>query len=222
MTWAKSLQVEHTSKLVTVQTHTASSLEEVEVLVKSAIWSSCSPGRLIAINVNRGKSTGYEVKWKFETLGEENDEEVVNCSIEQREIGVENYKSEKTKPIYQNLSNLVPVEVLEASHTYISFPTVIKLYHCEFSNISNVIQETIMQVRLASAYSCKLLDIFIRKGSKRLLEVGLVMEKLEGNLETDIELRVLQDNTYTELELRHILECIAEALLYAKLRVSSI
>lgn len=114
------------------------------------------------------------------------------------------------------------MEVLEASHSLLSFHTVVKLYHCGFSNINSCIQEALLQIKLASAYTCKLLDIFIRKGSKNLFQVGLVMEKLEGDLEADMKYRVQMGNPYTEGELRCILKCIAEALVYAKLKVRPI
>ena len=51
------------------------------------------------------------------------------------------------------------------------------------------------------------------------LEVGLVMERLEGDLAVDVSSRAVLHKPYTEAELRHILECMSEALLYAKLRV---
>lgn len=59
-------------------------------------------------------------------------------------------------------------------------------------------------------------------GSVDFLEVGLVLERLEGDLEADITSRIAKNAPYKEAELRHILECVAEALLYAKIRVRTI
>lgn len=75
----------------------------------------------------------------------------------------------------------MPVDVLDASHSMFSFPTVIKLYHCnDYLNLSKIIQEALMQSRLTCTFTCKLLDLSIREGLTCQVEVGLVMEKLEG------------------------------------------
>lgn len=97
-----------------------------------------------------------------------------------------------------------------------------KLYRYQgCSHLNKIIKEALIQVRLASAYTCHLLDVSIRK-SNHLFEVALMMERLEGDLEADIRHRILQNIPYSEDEWRYILKCMAEALLYAKLKVNSI
>lgn len=205
-------QPDSTDKAVSTQICEVRSPEQLGLLIKCAIWNRFSqPGELIAIKVIR-RSGGYEVKLKYEN----SEGEFAPTNIFQQVV--EDYKS-APKPLYQNLDKVVPVEVLEASHSVLAFPAVIKLYHCGFSNINRLIQEALLQVRLASTYTCKLLDLFVRKGSKTVFQVGLVMERLEKDLEADIKHRATLDNHYTEDELQLILDCTVAALLYAKLRV---
>lgn len=45
------------------------------------------------------------------------------------------------------------------------------------------------------------------------------MKKLKGDLEADAKHRATMNTPYIETELMHILKCIVEALMYAKLRV---
>lgn len=208
-----SSQSESTSKTLVTQAVTLSSLEEVEKLVKSAIWSGITLGRIVAVEVALSRLGEYRMEWVFETLREPNQLEVSHLQSKFVECTLAS-----TQPLYRSHGTVVQVEVLEALFGFLAAPAVIKLYHCGFANVNSVIQEALIQVRLTSAYTCKLIDMFIRTGSKDKLEVGLVMERLEEDLEMDVRRRK-QDNYFTENELRHILECVAEALLFAKLRV---
>ena len=93
------------------------------------------------------------------------------------------------------------------------------MYSCSgFSSLNKVLQEALLQTKMACAFTCKLLSISIRRG-EGMFKVGLIMEKLEGDLAEDIDRRASQKCPYTETELRYILECIAEALFYGKLMV---
>ena len=65
----------------------------------------------------------------------------------------------------------------------------VKLYHYGFCNLNGPIQEALLRMKVDSAYTCRLLDISICKSSKDLFEVGLVMERLEGDLAVDIRSR---------------------------------
>lgn len=222
---SRDLQFDSTDKVVGTQTCEVSSLREVEVLVKYAIWERrVQIEELIAINVNRSKSErgGFEIRFEYDHFEENSVKGFDTKIIMQQQQESEYYLSDSTQPLYQKVDTVVPVDVLVASHSLLSFPAVIKLYHCGFSNINRFIQEALLQVKLTSSYTCKLLDIFIRKGSKDLFEVGLVMERLKGDLEADIKHRVQLGNPYSESELRCILKCMTEALAYAKFRVGHI
>lgn len=200
------------------------SLGEIEDLVKSAIWMGyCIPGRLVAIHFDRKlpKESTYKVKWKFETSQSINPQDferkfVVNLSMKAGEC-----KSASSVPLYTNKDTSVKMEVLTARLGVLATPVVIKTYHCGFCNINDFIREALLQVRLTSDYTCQLLDFSICKGSEQLFEVRLIMERLEEDLEADIKRRESQKITYTEAELKRILECMAEALMFGKLRVRS-
>lgn len=126
-----------------------------------------------------------------------------------------------TGPLYQKLDHVMRVEAWEGSSLLLQIPAIVKVYRCQyFWILDSVIQEALIQFTLTSPYTCKLLDLSIRSGSKRLFEVGLVIERLEGDLEADIKQRAKQDNYYAEDELMNIGMCVGEALLYAKMRVS--
>lgn len=157
----------------------------------------------------------------FETSQEVNSQEFQRKIIVNRRVKAEECKSASEVPLYTNKDNIVEVEVLETTFGVLAFPSVIKLYHCGFFNIDHIIQEALLQIRVASRYSCKLFDLSIRKGSKSLFEVRLVMERLEGDLLADIRRCTVLNTTYTETELMNILECVTEALMFAKLRVCS-
>lgn len=103
------------------------------------------------------------------------------------------------------------------------FHAVLRVYSCEgFLPLNLIIREALMQVRLTSDYTCQLTDISIRQASRSLFKVGLTTEILEEVLEKDIKRRVLHDNLYEETELRHILECVAEAMMHVKTQVRCI
>lgn len=172
-------------KVRVVQVFKVNSIEEVEDRVKSEIWrSSCIPGRLVAIQIARGSSgeSKYRVEWVLETS------QAISLQAFDRKVTLygrvkaEESLSAFTAPIYANNDSIVQVEVFEAKFEVPAVTAVIKVYHCGFANINYLIQEALLQMRLASTYTCELFDLYIRKSSKNLFEVGLVMERLEGDL----------------------------------------
>lgn len=198
------------------------SLDEVVSEVKSAIWKTySSPEHLLQAKVspNLDVKGEYAIELVFDTARQEDLQE--NKHITQQ-VWLEKYELASTVPIYQNKDNYMQVEVLEASVQGLALPAVMKLYYCRgFSYLNKILQEALLQVRLASAYTCKLLNVYICRGSIHMFEVRLIMERLKGDLEADIKYRAQKDNHYSEVELRNILECVTEAMVYAKLRVSS-
>lgn len=198
--------------------YTRKSLGEVETLVKSAIWNTSNmPEELLAIEVSgyRLGKDGYIVTLTYENSGVEEAEEIKKRRLIKRQMDMEEYKLASKGTLYQNQENIMHVEVL-------FIPTVIKIHRCKsLSYLSKAIQEALVQGRLANAYSCKMLDLFIRRDSEGMYEMGLVMEALDRDLRMDIKYRKSQDNHYTETELRQVLECVAEALRLAKQRVRS-
>lgn len=175
---SRNIHAHSTGTAVGIQTYETRSLEEVEALVKHAIWSNCS--QLKEINVDRSKSgSGHEMKLKYDNIGGNNVKEIDPKCVLRKSAKYWEYKS--TSILYQNLlDTTVPVEVLEVSHTFLSSHRVIKLCHGSgYSSMNKTIQEALIQVRLASAYTCQLQDLAIRKGSIHIYEVELMMEKLD-------------------------------------------
>jgi len=218
---SKSATPTTSAEAMVVKTYESNSIEEVNSLVKQTIRSICLSGRLLAIRIVQGKGKKrYEVKCVFDNVGrrtiEEFDKEVL---IAQQGIGLEDYRIAPNELLYVNREGRLQVEVLVASVGVIAMPVVIKRYYCDgLFSVNDSLQETLLQIRLSSAYTCMLLDFSIRRGEGCWL-VELVMERLQGDLKKDIHNRVSGNNPYTEIELRRILECMAEALLFAKLRV---
>lgn len=211
------LQPDSADKAMSVQT-----IEEIGAVVKAAIWSGCSQFKRILSIHTKYMKPGYKIESLFMDqkridLQGSNREQF----IAQRQIGLDEYQA-STKLLYQNIENILQVEVREASHWLLLIPTVLKLYHCQgCADLNKVIQEALIQFTLSSVYTCRLLDFFIHKGRNRLFEVGLVMERLDEDLEEDIKRRKLQNIFYTEAELIHILKSVGEALMYVQLKVRS-
>lgn len=219
---------QNTRKDLLLKAYDHLSLEEVDSLLKSAIRMHRSSGRvagpLLAVQVGRCRAAqGYDVEWVFaNTRGRDIQEFATDSVLSGLKVGLEEYELVQKPPIYENKANIVKVEIVEATIGLPPRPVVIKLYHSDFANIERILQEALLQVKAASAFTCRLLDISIRRGFIDFLEVGLVMERLEGDLEADVTYRKGKNKPYTEGEMRGILECVAEALLYAKLRVKAI
>lgn len=179
---ALHLSPEDIGKTLVVQDIEVNSLEEVESQVKFAIWKGYVHESLMAIHVARSKSENskYTVELVFETSREINPQELDNKSIQNQRLGFEGYKYARSEPLYQNYNNIVQVEVLETSVGVLALPVVIKWNRCNsLSPLKKLIQEALIQIRVAGTYTCKLMDIFILRGSKHLLEVGLMIERLE-------------------------------------------
>lgn len=193
------------------------SLVQIEKKVRSAIWRPFGPpGRLFDIKVSLNP---YIVKLVFETSGQ-----VFPLETEEKtkvqHVWFEEYESTPTTDLlYKNPERVMAVEVQETSVQGLALPVVRKLCQCQGClHLNDAIREAFLQVRVASAYSCKLLNLYISRGSGCLFEVGLILEKLNGDLEMDMKHR-LHGNHYSEAELINTLHCVTEALLYAKLRV---
>lgn len=198
------------------------SLGQVEKEVKAAIWRPFgSSGTLLDVNVslNPHAEDKYIVKLMFETLGQVSPLETEEKDKVQQ-VWLEEYESTPaTYPLYQNSERIMAVKVQKASVQGLALPAVMKLYYCRgCSDLNDVIREAFLQVRVASVYTCRLLNLYIGRGSRCLFEVRLMMERLDGDFERDIMHRA-HGNHYSEAELIDILHCVTEALLYAKLRV---
>lgn len=84
-------QPDGTDQTVSTQTCETSSLEEVEALIKCAIWSRCSkPGQLINISMNCSEfgNSRPEVKLKFNNLGGNSVKEFSTKSSLQQQAGL--------------------------------------------------------------------------------------------------------------------------------------
>lgn len=185
---APSKDLPSTDAVADTQTCEASYLEEVEALLKFAIFRRHSELRAIFVDCSRSGHRKQEVKLKFNRFEASSAQEftVANAIQQEKKYG----KYQPTMTLYQKLATAIPIEVLETKHAIVAFCNVIKLIHCDgYANINIAIQEALIQARLASAYTCKLQDLFIRKGSQKFFKVGLVMEKLDGSLEIDIDFR---------------------------------
>ena len=121
--------------------------------------------------------------------------------------------------IYQNLANLCSIEIFGGANYPLGRSVVVKVYDCGFNSINDCIHEAITLGKAQSHYSIKLMDVAIGAGTRSLLEVKLEQERLELDLQQDLEHRMSLDNLYTETELIRILRDISDALLFAKLQV---
>lgn len=208
------------STMQAVNAQTYGHFHEIEAKVKAEIWRDrLQLESVLPVDPKEMKSEDkIELRYARDLGRQDSDGDNL---ITQRRMEFAEYTVAPTKPLHQNRDRILQVEVKEASHALLPFPAVVKLYHCQdYSNLKTVIQEAFVQVTLSSAYTCKLLDLSIREGSKSLIEVGLVMERMERDLQADINHRTLEQNPYIYVELKHILKCVVEALMYAKLRVN--
>lgn len=204
------------------QTYEVCSYEEIEGIVKAAIWRRCNSfDQLSSIQIKE-MMPGYKIELTYTSLREVSLQAFGkdNLTINRR-IEYGDYRIASTSPLHQKEDLSLQAEVRDVTHSPLPLSAIMKLYHCDLSSLNMVIQEALIQATLSSAYTRKLLDFSIRKGSNHSFEVGLVMERLEGDLESDITRRSQLDNRFTEAELMRILECMTEALLYAKIRVNS-
>lgn len=207
-------------KQLVVQTYEESSLQALEALVKSAIRIERTgirfPGRLVDIQFAY-KAERYRVYCTFESPRDQHLHDVLDGNlIAEMSVKHEDYQIATKEPLSKCKGSIMKVEVLEASISAFEIPMVIKLYHCGFINLNVPVLEALAQIRATSTYACKLIDIFIRAGTKNLLEVGLVMEKLINDLGADIENKARLRTPYTEEKLRQILENVADALFFMK------
>jgi len=168
-----------------VKAYEKDSIEEVSSLIKQTIRSVCLSRCLQAIQIARVKKK-YEVKCVFENPGRMNLEEFENL-IAPQIFGLDDSQATPNKRLYENRAGYIQVEVYAASIGVIPRPVVVKRYYCiDISSVNKCIQEVLLQTRLSSAYTCRLLDFSLRLCERCLLEVELVMEILQGDLEGDL------------------------------------
>lgn len=207
-----------------LKSYERSILVEVDALLKSAIGliraGSGLPSPLLTLQVFRSQK-GYQVELVFEDLAGKEPEDFAKAGLLPEFVsGLDEYTLGQTQPLYQNPNNVSNVKVIEATLGLPARLVVIKLYHCGYYNINLPIQEALLQRIAASTYVCKLLDVSLSKSSESLFQVGLVLERLDGDLQADVKRRLALQVPYTETELLNILGCVSDALLYAKLRVN--
>jgi len=202
------------------------SIEETDQLIKTVLRLTKSsvllPVLLIAIQVAYKSPANYTVELIFEDAGETDLQELASKEeLPEMRIGIEDYQLSHINPLYTNPDEVLYVEVVEGSARVMSLPVVIKRYHCGRRNVNVPLQEALTQMKVEGAFTVQLINVSIGKSARNLFQVDLIMEMLEGDLGADIQRRAKSDNFYTEPQLLHILECVAEALLFAKLRVST-
>lgn len=214
----EAFEAEEAGKPVIVKVYTSSSLGKVEQLLKSAIHlcklSSLLPGPLRTLQVSKHK-TEYQTQWVMDRRKDRTIEELVQSDVWPKlTVGLEAY--EVGQSIYAKTENVSRVCVLEGKELKLGRPVVVKLYECEYTELTKVVHEALLQGKAESLHTCKLLDCSIRKGNRSQLEVGLVMEKLEGDLGQQIKRRDVQQSPFSEKELAQVLVEISDALMFAK------
>lgn len=210
------------SKPMYVMIYEVDTLKKVDILLRSAIHMAKagirSPGLLTALLVSRSSTdrNHYCVKKVLEVQDPSNIEETAAGQEDFRKnTGI---KYHLNQLIFENPDSFVHVEVYSASYGFPERPLAVKLHHCNFGTINEPIREALLQARAESRYSCTLLDIAVREGSRNLFKVSLIMELLERDLEADLKQRACTNNPYTEAELKAILCEVSDALLFAKLQ----
>ena len=92
--------------------------------------------------------------------------------IAQQEIRSEEYQIALNKLFYASRNSLTQVELFAASAGVIALSAVIKRYHCNgLSSVNECLQEVLLQTKLSSAYTCRLLDFSIHL-AKMLVRSG--------------------------------------------------
>lgn len=199
------------------------SLQELEVFVKSALDLIRSginlPGPLISMTVDIRSVGKYLLEWTFVNPGKRLPQDFTRDTVlSNLRVRLGGKNSSEPKPLCTQ-DNVVKTEVLETTIGMPPRAAIIKRYQCGPSNFSIPIKEALLQERVRSKHTCRLLDINICRGSSALFQVELVMEKLERDLAADIQSRKNANSPYTGGELWLILDCIADALFFAKMRV---
>lgn len=213
-------EAESAGKQVVIKIYERRTLEEVQQLLKSAVHlckvSCLLPGPLKSLRVSQCKDTeGYKVEWVMGRRRDKEMEELIQPDLwPDAEAKFEAYDS--LPPLYEEWSKVCPVSVLEGKSVLSERPVVVKQYHSGYYGLNNFIMEALLQVKVESLYSCKLLDFFVRPGNRSRLEVGLVMERFERDMGEDIRQRADKGLHYTEQELVHVLIEVSDALMFAK------
>lgn len=95
----------------------------------------------------------YTVVLALETSGQAALQERESTNTAQRVL-LEKYELASAVPLYQNQKdNIISAEVIKVSNQNLTLPVLMELNHCRsFSYMNKVIQEALIQVRLASIY----------------------------------------------------------------------
>lgn len=111
------------------------------------------------------------------------------------------------------------VNVHEGVSNTLSVPVVIKTYICaNVGAAASSLEEVFIQSPFKHANICQLYDLCIYQ-SKRKIKVGLVLERLQMDLEYEAECRVHRQQGYEEAELWGLLVQAVEGLLHIKEKV---
>ena len=125
---------------------------------------------------------------------------------------------EQGRILYEKRDKIPQIAIFEGHFQPLRKPVSVKQYVCaSLSNLNTCIKEAQMQIKVESLYIHKLLDITIR-GNGSPFKAELIMERLERDLEGDVNERFEQQNPYTEEELLQILVEVLDALIFAKLQ----
>lgn len=193
--------------------------EELEGLARCALCLIKNgfrlPGPLIALQISSRSSKKVKLEWVFANPGKRHPQGYTKETVlSDLHVRFDDNHLAIAELLYTS-GRLPQTEVFEANIGVPARPAIIKRSHSGYLNFSIPIREALLQTRVRSKHVCKLLDINIHRGSKALFEVDLVMERMEA----EALRRQMQNAAYTEIELRSILDCVADALLFAKLRV---
>lgn len=207
-------EIEEDGSLLTQVTYQASSLEDVDLLLKCAVHMhqvrNRLPGPLRTVRMTHSGGSRYQMMFVFEKITEWNSEFFQDMQLEE-----EFPLSQKIKLIYSYNER----EVYEACTGLPQRLVVVKVYHCGPMTVNDFIQEALLQAKVESRYTCRILSIGLSKGTISRFQLKLVMERLSGDLAGDIQRRKAECKPYAEAELRQILGEVADALVYAKSQV---
>lgn len=212
-------EADDSGKSLLINTYTDLSLTQTDSLLKAAIHltrTGALPGVLKAINVisDRSAKRKYQVKCEIEKLEQGEIQDFMHISG--LHSGLSDYELQET--LYQELQRMSKIEVYLAKTGFLKRQIAVKLYHTSLSNLNYPIREALLQAKAESLHVCRLLDIALRPGSRDEYEVGLVLEKLQGDLTADIKHRLVPLRHYSESELLQILDNVTDALVFAKLQ----
>lgn len=200
----------------------AKTLKEVDTIFKSAIYMSKSSDMFKELTIKCSVMTKdcFTVTRQVKGYDYFAEKRVLEVDDMLQFQQMENYF--EMAHLYENLDSYVPVTVFGAISSILQRHVAVKSYGAGIYGINYILREARLQAKVESKHVCKLLDCYIRKGSRSQFEMGLVMELLELDLKQDICERSTKTDTahafYSETKLWQILADVVDALLFAKLQ----